>query len=350
MSTPIRRLVFSGGGIKGLIFVGCLRALEESGIMPHITSFAGTSAGSIMAMLFSLGYKYVELREIFLKMDYEKTHDINSDSIFNYFQNYGFETGNEIIRIMRIFVKRKLGNEHATFADAYRVTGKTLIITGTRLNTRECCYFSHTSHPDMVIVDAISISIAVPFIFIARHIGEDIYVDGGISDNYPLDAFDDKSDVLGFLLQGSHARMDIQGLDEYAKAMIQCVWGKLHSLQIQLYGDITVTIPSNESAFRVDLTEDDRLHLFELGYIAAKEYLDRNSSRIPLEDVHVSDDNSDDMRVGSEISDEIQDIQDIQEIPESVKDGLYEEVCGEDDKTSGEGSGEDNGEDSDKED
>ena len=317
MTDPIRRLVFSGGGIKGLIFVGCLRALEESGIIDHITSFAGTSAGSIMAMLFSLGYRYMDLREIFMKMDFEKTHDINSDSIFNYFQNYGFETGNEIIRIMRIFVKRKLGNELATFQDAYQATGKKLIITGTCLNTRECCYFSHISHPDMAIVEAISISIAVPFIFIARHIGDDIYVDGGISDNFPLDAFEDKNDVLGFLLQGTNQRMNIQGLDEYAKAMVQCVWGKLHSLQLRLHGNITVTIPSDESAFRVDLTEDDKLHLFELGYTATMDYLEKYPNRIPNDSLGLIDTAGDDINVGSEISDEIHEI---------VKDNLDEEV------------------------
>ena len=39
-------LVFKGGGAKGSIYPGAVKALEDMGIMPHIKRFAGASAGA----------------------------------------------------------------------------------------------------------------------------------------------------------------------------------------------------------------------------------------------------------------------------------------------------------------
>ena len=123
MTGRIQYLVLSGGGMKGLAFVGCLRALEEFDVMRHIQGFAGTSVGSILAFLFCLGYRSIELQEIFAKVDFEKTQDIHSDNILNYFEYYGFETGNEIIRILRIFLRKKWSNDDITFDELYQHTG-----------------------------------------------------------------------------------------------------------------------------------------------------------------------------------------------------------------------------------
>lgn len=50
---PFKNLVFKGGGVKGIAYVGALKALENAGILPEITGFAGTSAGAITAALAS---------------------------------------------------------------------------------------------------------------------------------------------------------------------------------------------------------------------------------------------------------------------------------------------------------
>ena len=57
----IRALVFSGGGIRGLAFVGCLRALEELDILNQVECYIGTSIGSIVSLLVCIDYKYNEL-------------------------------------------------------------------------------------------------------------------------------------------------------------------------------------------------------------------------------------------------------------------------------------------------
>ncbi len=61
-STPKIGLVLSGGGAKGFAHIGVLKVFEEYGIKPDYIS--GTSMGSLVAALYSLGYSADELEDI----------------------------------------------------------------------------------------------------------------------------------------------------------------------------------------------------------------------------------------------------------------------------------------------
>lgn len=47
----VTNLVFEGGGVKGVAYCGALHELDSQGILPAVTSVAGTSAGAITAAL-----------------------------------------------------------------------------------------------------------------------------------------------------------------------------------------------------------------------------------------------------------------------------------------------------------
>ncbi len=55
-------LVLSGGGAKGVAHIGILKAMEEAGLTPDYIT--GTSMGSIIGGLYSIGYTADELTEI----------------------------------------------------------------------------------------------------------------------------------------------------------------------------------------------------------------------------------------------------------------------------------------------
>ena len=56
-------LALSGGGVRGAAHIGAIRALEENGI--NVTAVSGTSAGSIVASLYGMGYKEDEIIKLF---------------------------------------------------------------------------------------------------------------------------------------------------------------------------------------------------------------------------------------------------------------------------------------------
>ena len=53
----------AGGGVKGAAHIGVLKAMEESNI--KIDCISGTSSGSIVAMLYAVGYSSDEIKNIF---------------------------------------------------------------------------------------------------------------------------------------------------------------------------------------------------------------------------------------------------------------------------------------------
>jgi NTE family protein len=75
MGYPFRNLVFEGGGVKGLAYVGALQVFQQKGILPNITRVGGTSAGAICALLVGLNLPIDEISSIFLNLDFKKFLD-----------------------------------------------------------------------------------------------------------------------------------------------------------------------------------------------------------------------------------------------------------------------------------
>ena len=78
--SPTLGLTLSGGGAKGLAHIGVLKVLEENGIAPDYVT--GTSMGSIVGGLYSIGYTPAELEDL--------AATINWNNYFNdgYSRNY----------------------------------------------------------------------------------------------------------------------------------------------------------------------------------------------------------------------------------------------------------------------
>ena len=54
-------VALAGGGLKGVAYIGALKAFEELGI--HIDCISGTSSGSMAAVLYSIGCAPEEMKK-----------------------------------------------------------------------------------------------------------------------------------------------------------------------------------------------------------------------------------------------------------------------------------------------
>ena len=75
MDYHFRNLVFEGGGVKGIAYVGALEKLQERNILQNVTRVGGASAGAINAVLLSLGYTLDEMNEIMADLDFNNFAD-----------------------------------------------------------------------------------------------------------------------------------------------------------------------------------------------------------------------------------------------------------------------------------
>jgi len=237
----IKQLVFQGGGVKGIAYVGAYRALLQAGLkLEQIERVAGTSAGAINAMLISMGYTpdemftlletlnfktfldqdKVDIRSAVLDLKDQKgsgfftkstSHSFTlsgASSILN--QAFGLFEGEVLRLLIEDLIYKKTGIAHLTFAELHQVKleqpeqFKDLYMMGANVNTYQAKIFSWEHTPEVIISDAVRISMSIPIIFMPHQVyvkkmglrtldesqENDLYVDGGVTDNYPLFIFD----------------------------------------------------------------------------------------------------------------------------------------------------------------
>lgn len=200
MAYNFSNLVFEGGGVKGIAYVGALAVLEEKGILKDITRVGGTSAGAINSILLGLGFSREETNSILWSLDFNKFTDDSwgvGRDIERLVREFGWHKGNNFRAWIGDLIKQKTGNSESTFADVEAMKEskgfKSLYFMGTNLSTSFSEVFSAEHTPRVCIADAVRISMSIPLFFAARKSSRgDVYVDGGVLDNYPVKMFDRK--------------------------------------------------------------------------------------------------------------------------------------------------------------
>jgi NTE family protein len=198
MPYHFRNLVFEGGGVKGIAYVGALQVLEAKGILNDIRRVGGASAGAINAVLVGLNYSLPEVETILKGLDFKRFMDDSwgvlrdSDRLLH---KFGWYKGDFFREWIGGIIGEKTGNPNATFNDlAAQKEAKgfrDLYFMGTNLSTRFSEVFSFEHTPRWCIADAVRISMSIPLFFAAQKSPrEDVYVDGGLLDNYPVKLFD----------------------------------------------------------------------------------------------------------------------------------------------------------------
>lgn len=200
MAYNFKNFVFEGGGVKGIAYLGALDVLAEKNILDDIERIGGTSAGAINAILLGLGFSTNETRNILWSLDFKKFMDdswgVARDSK-RLISSFGWYKGDYFRDWIGKLIEQKTGNSESTFADLEAMKDKkgfkSLYFMGTNLSTSFSEVFSAEHTPRSCIADAVRISMSIPLFFAAKTSSRgDVYVDGGVLDNYPIKLFDRK--------------------------------------------------------------------------------------------------------------------------------------------------------------
>ncbi len=200
MPYQFKNLIFEGGGVKGIAYLGAMEVLEEKGILQNITRVGGTSVGAINATMVALGYTNAEQRDVLWKLNFKNF----MDSSWGFFPNvgrvitrYGWNKGLFFQEWISNLIARKVDNPEATFKDLKAKNKLDLYVYGTNLSTHYGEVFSIERTPDMSVAEAVRISMSIPLFFAAvRNPRKDVYVDGGCLNNYAVKLFDREKYIL----------------------------------------------------------------------------------------------------------------------------------------------------------
>ncbi|MBP94056.1 MAG: patatin [Flavobacteriaceae bacterium] len=188
-------LVLSGGGAKGLAHIGVLKVIDSLGI--RVDYVAGTSMGAIIGSLYASGYSGKQIDTIFRDVDFDK---IINDNLPRAAKTFYERDNSEKYAVTLPFDKFKLKLPSAlsrgqnTLSLLSKLTLHVSDIEDfSKLPIPFFCIATNVETGQAVVLDkgslaqSIVASGAFPSLFQPVVIDNQILIDGGVVNNYPID-------------------------------------------------------------------------------------------------------------------------------------------------------------------
>jgi len=226
---PIENLSIKGGGVRGTAYVGALQELD----LKQIKRVSGASAGAITAFMIALGFSSDKIQEI--------SNSIPLSSLVNKIPRAGLkmtilfnraymsiddnrlDDGMKMLAVLRGIIKKRINElmllyperlhkleinlDCVTFGDLKKIAAlhpeeylKELYVTGVKLikdsagkYQSEVEIFSTESQEaeNMEAAFGVKISATLPYFNKAVNYNNNLYIDGGCLDDFPIHIFDD---------------------------------------------------------------------------------------------------------------------------------------------------------------
>lgn len=270
---PYTSAVFSGGGSRGIAYCGAIQELHKRGYMVGIKNFAGSSAGSIIAGALACGASFnfliKELSEVNLASFLDYGNRIKA--VWNLYYHKGASPGDAFRNWYATVIEKLTGDREITLGQVHDKYGGRLVITGTSLNTREPVYFDHVTHPDMPLVTAVRISMSIPGLFIPVEYRGDVYVDGGVLDNYPANVFGERTLGLTLHTKSRGEYPPVSGFSSFVESLYGCYMKNARECVRPVIADTVCIICDDISSFDFHITDTQRDALVNAGVNAVVE-------------------------------------------------------------------------------
>lgn len=271
-----KKLVISGGGIKGLVICGTLEWIENNTkILDNIEEIYGSSIGAYIGFFLGLGISLHNISLIFENFNLANLQDFDMNLFIN---EYGFDKGNKFMNLVRATIKTQGYNPNITFSEFQKISKYKLFICGTNINKAEAVYFSVDTHKDMEICLALRISGGYPFSFTPININGDLYADGAIMCPLPCDLINkkDKKITLAIVNHRSISRYETDSFNKYLMSVISCMIDSLTDKYVQsLKYVIKLKYPIFSMNFNIE--KEEKSKMIEYGKNMAKEWFSKFS-------------------------------------------------------------------------
>lgn len=196
VENPKIALVLSGGGAKGMAHIGVLKALEEYQIPIDIV--VGTSAGSIIGAMYSMGYSPDEIENKILKLNFfsllSNNKDRNLKNISDKFNDEKYPFKVSIDKEMNLSLPMGFLNGEYIYLQLKSLFSPAEDIHNfDELPIRFRAITTNLNSGEEVIIDngdlalATFKSMAIPSFLEPVQDGNDYFVDGGVTNNMAVD-------------------------------------------------------------------------------------------------------------------------------------------------------------------
>jgi len=284
--------VFSGGGIKGFALIGAYQAIEAKGFV--FKRLAGTSAGSLIAALISVGYTSNEIIKLMEELNLgdfldERKTPLNTPLTkwLLLYWRLGLYKGD----MLEKWIYQKLREKGVvTFQNMPK--GKLRIIASDLTNGRIMVLPDDLErygiHPgSFSVAKAVRMSCSLPYFFEPVRLkdsrGSTIVVDGGVLSNFPIWLFDEekkmkKRPVLGIRLSGNNQQQhqnNVRNAIDMFGALFETMKNAHDARYISRRHEKNIIFIPVESNLTTEfgVTEEKKLELIQLGKMRTEAFL-----------------------------------------------------------------------------
>ncbi len=275
---PPRRIVFSGGGIRVVSYLGVLQVLEEKNLLSHLRELCGVSAGALVSLLLALQYRLPVIERFCLEYDFGQIRSEDPEHALEFFEHYGIDDGTSLEKLIHKILYHKGFGPDTTFqelATSGRV--KSIRVWASDIQNLEPIEFSAQKTPDISVAFALKASMAIPLYFIPpRHpTTGNLIVDGGVFDNYPMSLLTEQEANESLGITFSHPTIPVPVTDFATFVSLLTVGYYIPSYRrlIQKHQDRTIEIPCADfSSTHFEATREERQELVAKGRQAAERF------------------------------------------------------------------------------
>lgn len=274
--------IFGGGSVRGLAYIGAVKALQEFNI--KYDTIAGSSVGALMAALLAVGYNYQEIKSLITDVNFELFRDIH----FGLGKGFAISKGQIFTDWVREILEKKFYENNYSKGQNKPLTFKDLdidlVIFSTILVDFKCKEFSKMETPDFEIAQAVRISCSMPGLMTPVEIDGKNIIDGDVlkctptwklSDNLNIN----RNRVLEFRLEGEYQKVENNALD-YINAIYSCITSVCTDFIIDTYNQnddynyIKINT-GNVLLVNFNMSKEQKEEIMNLGYQQTFKYLSK---------------------------------------------------------------------------
>lgn len=184
----IKHLVISGGGPIMIQILAAVQELENKKYlnMDDVESIYGTSAGAILAVMFSLNFDWQTLNDYIIKRPWHDLFAIKVQNILDSYTKKGIFDSKTVEKCFKPLLDAKDIPLDITLEDFFKFTNKELHMFAFEINDYKVVDISYKTHPNLKLLSAVQMSCALPVLMTPVFIDDKCFMDGGVACNYPL--------------------------------------------------------------------------------------------------------------------------------------------------------------------
>lgn len=273
-----RGVSFSSGGVLVTGHLGVMMRLLEAGTLDDVRDWYGCSGGSFCALYGAIGVSAAWIRDAVEYFDTRIIAGVEEENVVDFLSCWGVNSGVALKELIGKFLDTwEPDASKWTFADfAANRPSVSLHITATNVTKGTLEVFNLANTPDVLVLDAVRASCAVPCFFTPWTKAGELFCDGSLLESYPWVCVEDKANTLVVACYDNGLRRIPTPLHK-----IESFGDYIKKLSCLLQEDRHAETPKNwiainnitTSALDFHITKDERLKLFREGITAAEGWL-----------------------------------------------------------------------------